>query len=569
MIEDGAPESLAAVAEQRVAEAGWRMLVCAAIGSAAALLYSEYAPLVWAVSLALIMHIDRLVHVRVARRAREHDRGASPALITWTFFVAAAFASFAPILWLTEPRHGDALAYVFLCVSAFSAATTLHRVRALLFAAMIPVLAAFVALTVIDLAGGYGRRILLDLSPLIGLVVALFVGMRIVRRLRDADIAEQRADAADERADALARELAEARTELVMRTAQEVRTPLAAIESASVSLRATSMDHGARLATEHLLDAIEQLKAVVGDLGDLDHVENRRVQIAPIATDVRALVRSTAAAFEAAAEHKGITLLVDISDHAPPRVLIDPVRVRQILSNLIANAVRFTTSGGVRVRLQVAQSDQPGHVRLGVAVADTGPGMTRAELATHMSERRPTGARSAFGLAMSARMARLLGAKLGAKSAPGQGSLFSLVIDAPMVHEHAVIPPAGPRILIVAPPSVQHEIGPMLAALDARWEGVDVGNPARSMLASRTFDVILADSAGNDFDAVDVIEILRAGGPNGGAAVIALADIEDEGMADLCMESGADGVVETPTTQAALVGEIRRVLGALAAGIAA
>ncbi len=124
------------------------------------------------------------------------------------------------------------------------------------------------------------------------------------------------------------------------------------------------------------------------------------------------------------------------------------MRVRQILFNLVSNAVKFTHHGGVRIRLQAQASDQPERVRLGFLVADTGIGMSRSHLAVLFNRERVAANSSAgkgpgLGLAISLRLARLMGGRIGAKSELGGGSSFSLVLEAPML---------APAVPAIAPP---------------------------------------------------------------------------------------------------------------------
>jgi signal transduction histidine kinase len=176
------------------------------------------------------------------------------------------------------------------------------------------------------------------------------------------------------------------------------------------------------------------LRLVLDDLSDLDRLENGQLRIVAKQTDPRELLRGVVSAFLAAAQDKHLELFLDIGPGVPPAVEIDPLRVRQILFNLLANAVRYTTHGGVRVRLAARASATPGRVRLVFVVADTGAGMSRSQLALIFGQGRfnAEGEGASLGLAISIRLAKLMGGQLTARSELGQGSVFSFVLEAPV-----------------------------------------------------------------------------------------------------------------------------------------
>ncbi|HRP09699.1 MAG TPA: ATP-binding protein, partial [Terricaulis sp.] len=151
--------------------------------------------------------------------------------------------------------------------------------------------------------------------------------------------------------------------------------------------------------------------------------------------DPRELVRGVVSAFRAAAQDKHLELFLDVTRDTPIAVEIDAPRVRQILFNIVANAVRYTTHGGVRVSLSARASETPGQMRLHFVIADTGAGMSRTQLAQIFGRERVRGEGEGpgLGLSISLRLARLMGAQLNAKSDVGQGSVFTLTLDAPLV----------------------------------------------------------------------------------------------------------------------------------------
>jgi signal transduction histidine kinase len=218
---------------------------------------------------------------------------------------------------------------------------------------------------------------------------------------------------------------------MIQRMNAELRTPMQALIGAAEHLKRVATTPQARTHIATLAQAGEVLKLVLDDLSDLDRLENGQLRIDVKASDPREIVRGVVAAFKPAAQDKEIELFLDIAADVPAAVEIDPLRVRQVLFNLVANAVRFTTHGGVRVALR-AQAAEGGAVRLSFNVADTGAGMSRAQLATIFGRGRLNagGDGPGLGLSISLRLAKLMGGQIQARSELGQGSMFGFVLEA-------------------------------------------------------------------------------------------------------------------------------------------
>jgi signal transduction histidine kinase len=213
----------------------------------------------------------------------------------------------------------------------------------------------------------------------------------------------------------------------------ELRTPMSALMGAAEHLRRAAQSPQARAQIATIAQAGEVLRLVLDDLSDLDRLENGQLRIDAKPADPREVLRSVVSAFRAAAQDKNLELFVDVDAAVPALMEIDAGRVRQVLFNLLANAVRYTTHGGVRVRMS-AQPINAGCARLNVVIADTGAGMSRSQLALIFGRERLSaeGEGPGLGLAISLRLAKLMGGKLTAKSELGEGSEFSLTLDGPV-----------------------------------------------------------------------------------------------------------------------------------------
>jgi signal transduction histidine kinase len=227
---------------------------------------------------------------------------------------------------------------------------------------------------------------------------------------------------------------AAAKSDMIQRMNDELRTPMTALIGAAEHLRRAAATPQARAHIATLVQAGEVLKLVLDDLSDLDRLENGRLRIQLRASDPREVLRGVVSAFRAAAQDKNLELFLDVAADVPARVEIDAARVRQVLFNLLANAVRYTNHGGVRIRL-AATPGADGRARLTFTVADTGAGMSRAQLAMVLGREKVCsgGEGPGLGLAISLRLARLMGGQISARSELGQGSVFSFALDARVV----------------------------------------------------------------------------------------------------------------------------------------
>jgi signal transduction histidine kinase len=168
------------------------------------------------------------------------------------------------------------------------------------------------------------------------------------------------------------------------------------------------------------------LRELVDDILDLTRLETGLVALALEEQSLAVLLRETLEWLEPQASAKGIAIRFEEADVPPVRT--DPTRVRQILLNLLSNAVRFTEHGSITLALEMASPDT-----VAIRVSDTGIGMTADELERVFDEFFQAGAHkggTGLGLAISRRLARLLGGDLRAESARGEGSAFTLILPA-------------------------------------------------------------------------------------------------------------------------------------------
>ncbi len=233
----------------------------------------------------------------------------------------------------------------------------------------------------------------------------------------------------------------ESRARLVRGFSHDVKNPL----SASLGFVELLLDGymGApspeqRRALERAGAGIRSAVGLIDDLVDLARAESGQIEVAMEAVDLRAVARELAGQYSAAAEQKNLAVTLDLPTSLPS-VQTDPTRVRQILGNLLSNAVKYTPVGGaIDLRLNERSSRREGGADgpwLALHVIDTGPGIApedQERIFEEFTRLAPGAAEGAgLGLAISRRIARLLGGDLTVESEPGQGSNFTLWLPLP------------------------------------------------------------------------------------------------------------------------------------------
>lgn len=283
------------------------------------------------------------------------------------------------------------------------------------------------------------------------------------------DVTERRR--ADERQQALLRALSEAhktaeaatraKSDFLANMSHEIRTPMNAVLGLTELLLDSSLNSEQRRQLEMVRDAGEVLLTLLNDILDLSKIEADQVTLESIPISISGIVHATASLFALGAREHGLEMLVDIDAHVPRYVLGDPTRLRQVLTNLIGNAIKFTPEGEVEVsaRLERVEDDDP---VIRFAVRDTGVGIPPEKLETVFKDfsqadasttRRYGG--TGLGLSISQRLVHLMGGHIGLTSAVGVGSEFAFSIRMPLADAPSAAPTndpmrlSGVRVLVV------------------------------------------------------------------------------------------------------------------------
>lgn len=251
-----------------------------------------------------------------------------------------------------------------------------------------------------------------------------------------------------EQARAVAENASRAKTEFLASMSHEIRTPLNVVMGMSELLTDTELTRTQRLYVDTILGNSEQLRLLVSDVLDVSKIEAAQIELESVEFDVGETVEAVVQSLAIRAEDKHLELTVYVDEVTPSRVLGDPARIRQIATNLVGNAVKFTTSGHVAVSLTPIKSDE-GEDLLRLVVSDSGPGIaadkTEAIFDRFVQENSSTNRRfggTGLGLHITRSLAELMGGSIRVDSTLGAGSTF--LVDLPL--KSTGVPAPGPVI---------------------------------------------------------------------------------------------------------------------------
>ncbi|WP_312146473.1 ATP-binding protein [Brevundimonas sp.] len=401
--------------------------------------------------------------------------------------------------------------------------------------------------------------------------------------------------------------------------AHDLRTPISAILTGADELERDGKTGSARQQVALITDAGLMMKALLDDLLDHARLDAGRMSVDSRDFDLRLLVSQTARLWQAPSRAKGLRLRMEGARFLPRMVRGDAMRLRQVLNNLISNAMKFTDEGAITLRLQSWPDEHGAHVLL-IDIEDTGPGMTAAQLRRLFNafDQTADGVAARFGgsglgLSISRDLIELMGGRLTVRSTPGQGSIFTLSLSlprgaaveappasltpearatitrtlarsatsdlpaVPQAEADAASPAPTPhdasssdddlsaaplRVLVVDDHAINRRaIQLILQSVDCEIAMAEDGLAALEACKRAEFDVIFMDVRMPELDGRETTRRLRAsGGLNAAVPVIAVtADTAPEDIA-ACTAAGMNYFVSKPLTPGALLGALSQVL---------
>ena len=403
------------------------------------------------------------------------------------------------------------------------------------------------------------------------LVLALGLAQRFDRLALLVDDLRRREEAA-ERAN-------QAKSDFLANMSHEIRTPMNGILGISELLAKTRLDAKGRDYVDIIYSSTLSLLAIVDDILDFTKIESGELRVEQVDFELRATVAAVVDLLGPRAEQKGIELELDYPWDLPQAVRGDPLRLRQVLLNLVSNAIKFTDSGSVRLGVgrAVGAGVRGQKVALTFTVADTGIGMGPETLAQIFSPfmqadssttRRFGG--TGLGLAISQRIVEQMGGLIEVESEPGKGSRFSFTLRM-AVREETLDRPwpeprrelsAGRRIL-VAEDNVINRLVVEEQLIDLGFEPTLVGDGQAVLdaIVQQDFDLVLMDCQMPELDGYETtrrIRLLENTGRH--LPIIAVTAQAMSGDREKCLAAGMDDYLAKPFTQEGLARALERWL---------
>jgi signal transduction histidine kinase/ActR/RegA family two-component response regulator len=375
----------------------------------------------------------------------------------------------------------------------------------------------------------------------------------------------------------VAEEASRAKSEFLANMSHEIRTPMNGIIGMTDLALMTPLSETQHDYLQTVRNSAESLLVIINDILDFSKIEAGKLEIAAVDFSLRTLVGDTLKPMAIRAAEKQLRLTLDVNAGVPDAIVGDPIRLRQVLVNLVANALKFTDAGEILVRIVHEDEPDGAHVTLHVSVVDTGIGIPAdKQVAIFQAFTQADGSTTrvyggtGLGLTISGQLVSLMGGQIQVESTPGRGSAFYFSITVPLAAKPVAIKPAAKaavpmidaralRVLVAEDNVVNRKLAEHLL----RQRGHDPlmvvnGREAVDALGCGSFDLVLMDLQMPEMDGFEATAAIRALEQTTGSRVpiVALTAHAMEGDRQRCLDADMDGYVSKPIDAGELFGVI-------------
>ena len=350
----------------------------------------------------------------------------------------------------------------------------------------------------------------------------------------------------------------------------DMRTPLNGIMGMTELMQRKGLRKDQTRYADMVRHSAWSLMEIITDITDYSRLESGRLELSETTFDVRTLLDDALGIFRFETANKGLTLTGSVDDSVPPLLVGDAFRLKQVITNLVGNAVKFTRRGRVAVRVRAeAMDDRPDGVRLRVEVEDTGIGIPEAEQNRIFESFRQvddsyakTHEGTGLGLAICRQLVTMMGGRIAVSSKEGVGSIFSFdaILAAPdeteaeaeaAVQTPTPAPTVSPKRTLVVEDNPLNQTFAREILEDAGHSVTLAGNGREALeaLQRNAFDIVFMDVQMPEMDGLEAVRRIRsgeAGEPARTVRIVAATAFAVPGDRDKCLEAGMDGYVVKP-----------------------